>query len=67
MYGILVRTIAAYKMLSDGETPPPKDYFTFGATPSGVVDIPKPFKINFIPRDQEALIRQLEEHLPTAD
>lgn len=55
MYGILVRLILAFKLFPDEKALPPKDYITYGETPSGVANAPKPFLIRFVPRSPDKL------------
>lgn len=60
MYGLLLRMIVSFKMYPDEDFPPPEDYLSFGATPQGVANAPKPFKIKFEARDLEHLKRRLD-------
>lgn len=55
MYGLLFRMILAFQLRADDNDPPPASYKTFGATPSGVLNAPKPFRVKFIPRDLDSL------------
>ncbi|KIV95930.1 hypothetical protein PV10_03525 [Exophiala mesophila] len=61
IYGLLLRLILTFEMHPDEALPPPKDYLTYGATPQGVANAPKPFNIRFVPRNKEALAKQLDE------
>ncbi len=55
MYGLLLRMILAFRLYPDEKAMPPTDYITYGETPSGVANAPKPFLTKFVPRDPEKL------------
>lgn len=55
MYGLLMRMILAFEIRMDPDDPPPPSYETFGANPEGALNSPKPFKVYFVPRDENEL------------
>ncbi|EXJ94377.1 hypothetical protein A1O1_02771 [Capronia coronata CBS 617.96] len=55
MYGLLMRMLIAFRLQPDEKAPPPPDYFTYGETPWGAVNVPKQFMVKFVPRDPERL------------
>lgn len=55
MYMVLLRLILAFRLLPDEKMPPPTDYVTYGETPAGVANAPKPFLVRFVPRSPERL------------
>jgi phenylacetate 2-hydroxylase len=60
MYGLLLRMITAFEIKIDPTDPPPTSWRTFGATPSGVLNAPKAFKVRFVPRNEERLRQEVE-------
>jgi hypothetical protein len=55
MYSVILRLILAFRLYPDERMMPPPDYTSYGSTPSGVANAPRPFLIRFVPRDPERL------------